>query len=829
MRRLLTILTSTILLGSLQFTNAVAQSYSTQGRDFWFRFIDNHWHPADNNKIYVASEQPATVMIAGSYVIATIDLPAHGFAQVLLDPSDTISYHITATNDITVYAEIHEFVSGMATIYPTSTLRSNYIIQTFEDDNYLFYETEQFAIVAVEDSTLISVNGPGGGFQEQFTLSAGESRLYGKNWKHGLHCRYFSGPFSGINITASNGKKIAVFQGSTSSVVCGDCNPSLFRAGIFYEQAMPTDYWGREFIVTPIDNNYADNVIQIISKEDYCRVWINDTLTTILNSGEHYNLWRNDVFHIRTQRPVSVCLYTTLQSEMVTIPPLERSIQHSTFYLCNFPQAYCNSLYYVNVVTPTCSVSGMLLDGQPIDTAFISFDSIYSYAQLHVSSGIHTLTNTTNLFNAWALGGCFGDDDDEDYPGNTHSYVIGMALTDSVITVNNDYRLLVDSTVASSDTFFCANDTVWFELNTENNYGNARWSLDDVQLENTSLRLPLYFDSAGTHTLKALLHGDCCQEWCDSLQITLHVMPSYRMYSEDFFCRGSTYRWQDTLLYEEGTYYDTLITANGCDSLLVLHLVDKYTPRFGLEQEADCYNHAYRLTVDKQDTIEWDYLRWSATPDDPMLHGHEHDTTVDVSPSRSTTYTLHIETPCPVDSSIRLEPIVWPVARVKVLPETVMLSERNSFDAYDLSQQATGRRWDVDGVTQTECGPHLHYTLNGQMDSVLVVLTAYNDYCIDTANAVVKVLATDIYAPNVFTPEADLNNRFAVIAYRPIEGELSIYNREGLLVFRTDDLAAGWNGLGCPQGAYVWHLRYRFDFEADHTSHTAVGTVTLLR
>ena len=924
MRRLLTILTSTILLGSLQFTNAVAQSYSTQGRDFWLMHLQNAAPSTGLCYLILTNENEFNVTVnieqyysEVTFFTQTIEVPAMRSIYV----AGGVAFycqHVTSTNDISVYAfnwTTNPASGDITTIFPTQSLRSHYMIQTYEDNVGEVDITSEIGIIAVEDSTYVTVATPGGDTM-CFTLHAGESRIFckiepGPNFVVRSPDYIVQGRMTGTTVEAANGKKLAVFQGNQAVALDG----TIYTSHL-YEQALPTDYWGRTFIVAPIIECTDDHaIIKITTLEDSCRVSVNDTFAATINAGESHVIRRRNACKITTTKPATTCLYSIgyCQSierlwgtpSAVIIPPVEQGIVH-----VNTPGNNSPANDFVCITTKTCNVSNILFDGHLMDTAFHNIDNTYSYAHIFIGydTNIHTLNCLGGIFQAWFYG--MGD---HLLPqGYAHSAGIAMIDTNSEMSTDDSVLLLEDIHLCNGDTTWvdlqsytnfgdvlwflddvqldstairlslhfdsvgthtlrallhgdccqewcqilqitiyvhptysemstddsvllledihlCNGDTTWVDLQSYTNFGDVLWFLDDVQLDSTAIRLSLHFDSVGTHTLRALLHGDCCQEWCQILQTTIYVHPTYFMEKEELFCLGSAFHWCDTTIYDEGIYHTSYNTLDGCDSLLVLHLIDKYTPHYGMVHEVNCYSHTYRLMVDKQDTIVWDSMWWSAAPDDPMLHGYEHDTTVDVSPSRSTTYTLHIETPCPVDSSIRLEPIVWPVARMKVLPETVMLSERNTFDAYDLSQQATGRRWDVDGVTQTECGPHLHYTLNGQMDSVLVVLTAYNDYCIDTANAVVKVLATDIYAPNVFTPEADLNNRFSIITLRPIEGELSIYNREGLLVFRTDDLTTGWNGLGCPQGAYVWHLRYRFDFETVPTSHTAVGIVTLLR
>ena len=122
---------------------------------------------------------------------------------------------------------------------------------------------------------------------------------------------------------------------------------------------------------------------------------------------------------------------------------------------------------------------------------------------------------------------------------------------------------------------------------------------------------------------------------------------------------------------------------------------------------------------------------------------------------------------------------------------------------------------------------------DSQSDSVTVTLEVYNGYCRDTADGVLHVIRVNMFAPNVFTPGQGTDNRFMVETKGVEMLELCIYNRNGLLVYRTDRPAEGWDGRDlegrpCQQAAYVWLLRYR---AADYpeVTRTATGSVTLLR
>jgi gliding motility-associated-like protein len=101
----------------------------------------------------------------------------------------------------------------------------------------------------------------------------------------------------------------------------------------------------------------------------------------------------------------------------------------------------------------------------------------------------------------------------------------------------------------------------------------------------------------------------------------------------------------------------------------------------------------------------------------------------------------------------------------------------------------------------------------------------------DTINIKVFKTAPDIFVPNAFTPDHASNAIF-----RPIPVGISsldyfrVYNRNGTLVYSTQQVGSGWDGRyqGQPQpvGGYVWMVR-----GTDFTGKVVAkkGTVVLIR
>lgn len=153
----------------------------------------------------------------------------------------------------------------------------------------------------------------------------------------------------------------------------------------------------------------------------------------------------------------------------------------------------------------------------------------------------------------------------------------------------------------------------------------------------------------------------------------------------------------------------------------------------------------------------------------------------------------------------------------------------------DVSANGGSRLWLFpDGGTQTSATAY--YTLPAELDSALIKLVAYSAYgdCDDTTQVVIPLQRENIWLPNAFTPENNAgNNLFGSISKNTLSEEMYIYNRHGELVYKCDKIDCTWdgkdlNGNACPQGTYVYIIRYRTTFEPDR-EQLLRGTVTLIR
>lgn len=328
-------------------------------------------------------------------------------------------------------------------------------------------------------------------------------------------------------------------------------------------------------------------------------------------------------------------------------------------------------------------------------------------------------------------------------------------------------------------------------------------------------------------------------EGCDSvIVLDLVVGRMVEVETVDTFCFNRQYVWRGQTVGGEDDaehHYrltDTVHVPGQCDTAETLYLVQLSRPTLVLSDSVDCQRQEHLLRLE----TDMPYRRWRASDgtyvadDDalsavvkPTHEGVVYWVTVDRRP----------DVYCPLSTPLKLSPVKIPEAKLKILPEVVTLDALD-FNVYDATHgEVVERVWYLDGERHhSDSSPLVAYA-DGASDSVIVTLEVFNGYCRDTVDGVLRVMRISIFAPNVFTPDQETNNRFAIVTQGVEAVGLDIYNRNGLLVYRTDRPLGGWDGRAldgraCPQANYVWLLRY---CTADYptVTRTATGSVLLLR
>ena len=254
------------------------------------------------------------------------------------------------------------------------------------------------------------------------------------------------------------------------------------------------------------------------------------------------------------------------------------------------------------------------------------------------------------------------------------------------------------------------------------------------------------------------------------------------------------------------------IDVNGCVASDDITITYKVVPDAGFQ--VDNENGCYPLDVNFTnysvggDTFHWDFGDGTTSTERHPVHTYQE--------AGEFTVILTVPGPDGKDAEYSKAITVYdhPVADFDVKPTTVYIPGE-MVRLYDLSVDGKEYLWDFgDGTTSTEQNPSHEYADEGIYS---IQLTVQNEYsCRDSLlkeDVVEAKSAGFVTFPNAFMPRpsGDVNDVNAIFkpAYRDVEEyTLQIFNRWGQLLFESNDINVGWNGIYkgklAPQAVYVW-------------------------
>lgn len=796
-----------------------------QGRDFWATFLCNDDDPANSALSLIATgAQQASVTVTNPVTgwTQTASMPAGGKVQINLPVASTIpsgqthniGYHITSTAPVTLYAcNFKEGSWDFAQVFPTFAIGDNYIVQNYTNNSD---HPANVAFVATENGTSLSMVLPctvtglslPAGSQYTATLDSGQSLMLRANP---------GGDFSGMEVS-SNCKPFALFQGCAAGRV-GDNGTNSGRDH-FFEQALSPAMWGTEFVADASLNRSEGDRVVVTAGADNCTVQINGSIVATLMRGQshEHTLASNTTAHIITSQPAYACLYlvsyhnggTRGDPGAATLPPVNRWVCHSDFMLhqCNNNPSsqYYIANPYINIIAENTAVGTLALDGTVIPASLFSpiAGTSFSHTRKNIDYGAHTLDGGdagTFSARAYGLGQWVGFAYNIDMLVDTMERCLPQLHHDTItysdtVCQSQEYRLPASFTVDGQTYTPPLEGLIYIRASETAQPGTlqreSNWVQDDTLVHHIHLTLTIL---ASTH---------------DTLTSNLIA--------------GDTLLFADTAITLAGTYTFRYTAQNGCDS--VVTLIVGYEAA-GLTASADglCPGEEVTLTATGTHTFIW-----SASPADPSLDTLQGQNPVSVHPSQTTTYSL-LDAAGSVIASITVgvEP-----------PPTLCIESNRTFIDFDypvlsLHDCSTNRHhtsWSFsDGATLSgERARRLfHHPLP---DSVSVTMTSCNSVncCADTTVVFVTKIRS-VWFPNIFFPDQASNNRFGChTSFEVQDFEMTVYNRQGLLVWQSDDINVLWDGTHdgtpVPQGAYVYRW-YLTDIYGDRRN--GIGTVTLIR
>ena len=426
-----------ILLVLLLMAACPLFSQGTGGTDFWMAFMPNFEepdHPVTLNLIVTAKQasigtvtNPRTGWTTSFTVEAasatTINIPREeAYFEFESDCILDNVFHIECKDTIMLYASnFRDYSFDAFNVLPAHLLGSDYILQVYPPNSGTGHEglSSEFSVVALEDGTTVEIDlacdsHNGHLAHEPFTvaLDAGQSYQVQSSI-------YSDGELTGTRIAAIDGKPIAVFGGDRVCHIPWHYDEAM---DAIYEQMLPIDYWGTQFVATPTMLRSVDRV-KITALNDNCQVFIDGALQATIGAAETFefeireNHPMTSAYFIETSEPALVYLYIPSAGyenysgayygdpAMVMLAPLESTIRQATFP--SFIESSHCSMVYINIVAETQGVAGMILDGQSIASSFMPVpgNPNYSFARMGLNSAAHhTLLNAEGGFLAYTYG-----------------------------------------------------------------------------------------------------------------------------------------------------------------------------------------------------------------------------------------------------------------------------------------------------------------------------------------------------------------------------------------------------------------------------------------
>lgn len=423
---------------------------STQGKEFWFSFMQNGYRQYHSSypewvelTVMVTAKRACTGSIrrAGSLTqsipfsvgnngIAFVEIPeSWAYNEGNEEEIDNKAVVLTASDTVSVFiSNVANYSFDASFVLPVESLGSEYIVQTDQQSmsgnaNDGPKETSSFLIVAVEDDTEVEIRpsvstlrGHDAGIPYTISMSAGQTYFIRSNndseWRD----------LSGSTVFALNGKKIAVFNGNTTTRIPSDARNG--RDHIF-EQALPLDSWGRQFVVVS-SSGRARDIVKITSSADDNFIFRDGEEIAIIGFGDSFEfdlLAEEGSSFIETSEPSIVYLYHTSWEDpfepsvtrlgdpsMVWIPPIEQKINEITFCVFDNEHEFATITdQYVTIVVHQLDANKVYLDGALItatDFQPVYGSSEFCFVRKAITQGAHNLSCDSGL-NAYVYG--FGE------------------------------------------------------------------------------------------------------------------------------------------------------------------------------------------------------------------------------------------------------------------------------------------------------------------------------------------------------------------------------------------------------------------------------------
>jgi len=588
-----------VLLVLLSVLAIPTWAQSTQGKEFWVSssLVCSPDKATPTPYIAISAEKACTVQIQGG-VNNAINItqqvaagswnefgngttsqtnPTQGMIKVPMDASawyptamsnannvytlagqkNMYGLHITATEDISVYVILSSLHSMDASnILPLTALGSEYYTQ-----DYWSKVKSDFAdavglttILGTEDNTEVEIIPNGDTYDghqsgQLYTITLNKGQTYYMVTKKGDR-------LAGTHIRAKQGRKIAVYCG----VPITNIPTGIAARDCLFEQPMPIEYWGTQFIVTrSLEKN--GNLIGITATTNGTEIKVDGYTQAYISEGETYYIMLQsagdpngnkagespidlvvtaDVAFIETSCPCAVYSYDTGNSykgktvdeivggkgdpSSVWVSPVQQKINRITFGTCYTSKT---EDHFLNVVTETATCQNTKLTAlygatQLDKTSLLVWQPVpgnptYSYARAKIGDSSTKNYSVFRLENAHGvIATVYGNGEDESYAYSAGSAAVEQGVIVDGETFTDGYR---------SNTKFCIDAELNFDAKVgTDEISRVDWDFGDGTTEYYGLPQTSHpYTTPGWYDVTASLWGHqvCTTE--DNVQLgTVH-------------------------------------------------------------------------------------------------------------------------------------------------------------------------------------------------------------------------------------------------------------------------------------------------------------------
>ncbi len=574
------ILILTLLIGVT--SNTKAQELSTLGKTFWMTFMESIGTPnnAPELKIVISCNKATTGTVKN--IITNQSRPfsigvGGGLDTVLIptfmgyttgseaSSSRSMGLLIQAADTISVSAQNTKTAScDAALIYPIEGLGLDYRVVSFPGDIYGSNNSyrSSFAIVATENNTDIditpsSATSGGKAANSTFTITLQKGETYQ------VLASSRTGDMSGTFVQAKDCKKIAVFGGSTRSVVLfSACSGFINSADHLYEQMMPTNIWGKKFAMIP--TTWQPNtlrkyeLVKIVTTLPSTRIVFNGRAKVLPSAG------MTDTFYIQTSRekeaiiiankPIAICQIGLSQKcdggssdtdpMLMWLTPLEQTLKNLNF---SCEKADKIDKFFVNIVVKT-QYKGTLKIDASLPTATwktIVRDTSYSYIQQSgLASGNHNISCPFGFSGILYAYGDYG----------SYGYNVGSSIKPlSFYTIANG-KLSSEFEADSAYFNVCQGTTIPFDGGASTAPSSWKWVFSDGSTPKTTKSFTKVFNTPGTYTIDMIArrttNGTCNgNNYIDDTvrsEIRVFAKPIIKLMNDTIICRGNKFTINST-------------------------------------------------------------------------------------------------------------------------------------------------------------------------------------------------------------------------------------------------------------------------------------------